>query len=71
MSLLVFLSVGGIGMCCSATSCGSAGGGSDWVPVMGVLVSDIFGSECRSGNGSGMVRILQVPIAGVDVLIFG
>lgn len=28
----VSLSVEGIGTCCSATSLGSAGGGSDWVP---------------------------------------
>lgn len=28
------LSVGGMGVLCSATSCGSDGGGSDWVPVI-------------------------------------
>src|SRR4051794_25986748 len=35
MSRLVSLSLGAIGTCCSATSCGRAGGGSDWVPGEG------------------------------------
>ena len=42
MSLLVSLSVGGMATCCSATSCGSAGGGSDWVPAIVRLESEVF-----------------------------
>jgi len=34
MSLLVSLSVEGMGTCCSATSCGRAGGGRDCVPAI-------------------------------------
>jgi hypothetical protein len=33
-----FLSVDGIGTCCSATSCGRDGGGNDCVPAM-VMIS--------------------------------
>jgi len=42
MSRLVSLSDDATGTCCSATSCGNSGGGSDWVPVIGVLKSDIM-----------------------------
>lgn len=31
---LVFLLVGGIGICCLVISCGRVGGGNDWVFVM-------------------------------------
>ena len=36
-SLCVSLSWAAIGMCCSATSCGSAGGGHDCVPSQAIV----------------------------------
>lgn len=45
----VSLSWAGIGVCCSATSCGSSGGGHDWVPASQgwLLISALVG-----GGGS-------------------
>jgi hypothetical protein len=53
INLCVFLSLEGIGTCCSATSCGSCGGGHDCVPkqqkmsrvIPGRYSSLLIGSE--------------------------
>lgn len=59
----MLLSVAGIGTCCSAVSRGSDGGGSDWVPAMGVSVrsdaaivlnSGVFGRKCSTLKFDGV-----------------
>ena len=45
MSRLEFLSVDGIGTCCSATSCGRDGGGKDCVPDMVEDQRNILGDD--------------------------
>jgi hypothetical protein len=53
----VLESVAGIGTCCSATSLGSSGGGSDWVPDMvdsyqpGRIMLNNNGLELGLGGG--------------------
>lgn len=51
----VSLSWAGIGVCCSATSCGSSGGGHDWVPASHgwLLISALGTAEMRDGKEEG------------------
>lgn len=40
-------------MCCSATSLGSSGGGSDWVPEAAAMVRDAVELQDNGGSKTG------------------